>query len=101
MTQPTIEETIEAIDIALITKGGLGGEFLHVARAALTAQSANTLPLDEIPDGWELGFISHGKFGDGATFSAQIRRIVLHTLRYAYGRTPAEALRAAIAKVKP
>lgn len=68
-------------------------------RTALTAQSANTLPLDEIPRGWELAWISHGDFAEGKTFCAQIRRIVLPTVRFAYGITAAEALRAAIAKV--
>jgi len=99
MTKPTIENATGALN-ELFSDVDMNKhrDAYETVRAVL---ETNTLPFDEIPEGWELGFISHGKFGDGATFSAQIRRIVSHTIRYAYGRTPAEALRAAIAKVTP
>lgn len=73
-------------------------------RAALTAQAGdgNRLPLEEVPEGWKLAWISHGKFGD-AKFCAQIKRVDSHiapNVRYAYRATPAEALRAAIQAAK-
>lgn len=68
--------------------------------SAMMEKQANTLPLDEIPEGFELAYISHGKFSDGATFCAQLRRVDSHTVIYKYASTPSEAIRAAIAAVK-
>ena len=111
MTEITREQMIEWLNkrdaMPLCSHGGefneaiKNREMLKAIRTALTAQSANTLPLDEIPRGWELAWISHGDFAEGKTFCAQIRRIVLPTVRFAYGITAAEALRAAIVKVTP
>lgn len=69
-------------------------------RTALTAQSANTLPLDEVPKGWRLYSLCNNK--------APTNHFVCWLRQWndrfsdidATGETPAEALRAAIAKTK-
>lgn len=122
MTQPTIEPNMTLEQAARkaaeifrwyeqlhaakpdMEKAKRNAEFAEMLERALTAQAGdgNRLPLEEVPEGWKLAWISHGKFGD-AKFCAQIRRVDSHiapNVCYAYSATPAEALRAAIAAAK-
>ena len=69
-------------------------------RAALTAQSANTLPLDEIPEGYSWESISSISRSGQVLFVLKSENKPMNVFS-AYGPTPAEALRAAIAKVTP
>lgn len=115
MTQPTIslEQAVEWIDKAIdawqswpeAVKAQSPRQLpmLQTIRAALTAQAlpvdGNRLPLEEIPEGWkflELCAAINNRFYV-ELMRAKAGGFPPYERKLAYGATPAEALRAAIA----
>jgi len=73
----------------------------HKIRAALTDKQANTLPLDEVPEGWYLsGFFNKTAVAanpDKTWVVTLLKGMQLRHQAQGVGATPADALRAAIA----
>jgi hypothetical protein len=108
MNKLTIDDTVEWFDREIklnINNGGCSHRrgIYEQIRTHLLNRQANTLPLDELPDGWI--FYSLDAVYDG-TFYADIMSSVVggqgppFESKTAYGATPSEALRNAIAKAK-
>mgnify|MGYP003479814699 CR=1 FL=1 len=101
MTQPTIEQMLQFLTKQMSycgTQEENTFDMLESIRAALTAQSANTLPLDEVPEGYSWESISSISRSGQVLFVLKSENKPMNVFS-AYGTTLAEALRAAIAKV--
>ena len=108
MTQPTIERLLNEIAVSPThyyphnkkEYYEIGVDTVEAIRAVLTAQSANTLPLDEVPEGWYVAMLCQDVVHFHRLWQCRLQHEDGRT-RFSESQTPAEALRAAIAKVTP
>jgi len=107
MTQLTVEQMIEWLEHGTCGNGVMAPVTLDyekstAIRIALHKSKSNTLPLDEIPEGWvfhSLNYYVYPKECWGCILAEHVFDMVRQVDER--GTTPAEALRAAIAKVTP
>ena len=112
MTAPTIEQIFILMQQQLqIAADSFRNEGLAIdaddceeilAKSKTATQSANTLPLDEVPEGWRISQIAYYSNSNNADLYIcdLIRRADAELVCSNAMPTPAEALRAAIAKAK-
>lgn len=108
MTAPTIEQMIKELrakawQSSRPSKGKFNSQHIcAIAANWIEKQSQNTLPLDEVPDGWRISQIAYysNSNNDDLYICDLIRRADAELVCSNAMPTPAEALRAAIAKAR-
>lgn len=105
MTQPTVEQMIEWLRKFCVldeqpSQSDQQTCFMALAISAhLRVTAGNTLPLDEVPEGWFVAWIGQDVEHFKHLWQCRIQHEDGRT-HFAQGTTPAAALRVAIAKTK-